>query len=64
MATTITVSEGTRRMLERLKKNSGARSFDDLLAGIAMKELAIPGSLFGGVRGISREFRRDHEERL
>jgi len=64
MATTITVRQTTRKMLERLKTQRGAKSFDDLLAGIARKELEIPDSLFGEVKGLSKNFKREHEERL
>ena len=64
MATTITVSQATRRMLERLKEDRGAKSFDELLAGIARKELAIPESIFGEVKGLSRNYRREHEDRI
>jgi len=64
MATTITVRETTRKMLERLKTERRAKSFDDLLAGIARKELEIPDSLFGEVKGLSKNFKREHEDRL
>ncbi|KXB01152.1 hypothetical protein AKJ45_00985 [candidate division MSBL1 archaeon SCGC-AAA261F19] len=64
MPTTITVKRGTREKLERLKKERKAKSFDQLLADIAEKELGIPDSLFGKVKGIKENFEREHEERL
>ncbi len=51
-------------MLERLKEERGARSFDDLLGGIARKDMDIPKSLFGGVKGLSTSYGREHEDRL
>jgi len=64
MATTITIRQTTRGMLERLKEERGAKSLDDLLAGFARRELGIRNSLLGEVKGLRRSFKREHEDRL
>ncbi len=62
VATTIRVTEQTRRKLEKLKDQRRARSLDELLAQIADRELAMPKSLFGKVKGLRKNFAREDEE--
>ena len=64
MPTTITVKKTTREKLEKLKNKRGAESFDQLLGEIADEELGVPKSLFGKVKGIKKNFEREHEDRI
>ncbi|MFB6294534.1 MAG: hypothetical protein ABEI97_02130 [Candidatus Nanohaloarchaea archaeon] len=64
MPTTITVDRTTHAKLAKLKEAEGAETFDELLAGIADRELAVPESLFGAASGLRDNFEREHEERV
>jgi predicted CopG family antitoxin len=60
MPTTVQVSAETRRLLERLKKDMGLESYDDVIGRLAKKQAGMPESLFGACRG-SKPFRREPE---
>lgn len=60
MPTTVQVSNETRHLLERLKKEMGLRSYDDVIRKLAKKEAGMPQSLFGACRG-SKPFKREVE---
>jgi predicted CopG family antitoxin len=61
MTTTVQVRDETRRLLERLKKQMGALSYDDVIRRLAKSKAGIPESLFGACRG-SRRFVREKED--
>ncbi len=63
MPTTITVKEKTRRKLQELKKRKGSPSYDRLLEDMADRELKMRDSLFGKTKGLSKNFKREHEDR-
>lgn len=52
MSTTIQVKETTKQQLEMLKEKYGASSYDQVIAEITRKELNIPKSMFGKVKGL------------
>lgn len=56
MAKSIRLRESTYRALVRLKERMGARSFDEVVAKLAYKELGIPEDLFGADRGKVKPF--------
>jgi predicted CopG family antitoxin len=58
MTTTVQVRDETRRLLERLKKQMGASSFDEVISKLARSKVGVPDSLFGVCRG-SRRFVRE-----
>jgi predicted CopG family antitoxin len=60
MTTTVQVRDETRRLLERLKKQMGAQSYDDVIRRLARSKAGIPDSLFGACKG-SRRFVRERE---
>jgi predicted CopG family antitoxin len=60
MPTTVQVSAETRRLLEKLKKDMGLESYDDVIGRLAKKQTRMPESLFGACRG-SKPFRRESE---
>lgn len=59
-STTVQVSLETRRLLEKLKKEMGLQSYDEVIGKLAKKEAGIPASLFGACKG-SKPFRREQE---
>jgi predicted CopG family antitoxin len=61
MTTTVQVRDETRRLLERLKKQMGAPSYDDVIRRLARSKSGIPDSLFGACKG-SRRFVRERED--
>ena len=61
MTTTVQVRDETRRLLERLKKQMGLFSYDDVIRRLARSKTGIPDSLFGVCRG-SRRFVREKED--
>jgi len=61
MTTTVQVRDETRRLLERLKKQMGALSYDDVIRRLARSKSGIPDSLFGACKG-SRRFVRERED--
>lgn len=61
MTTTVQVRDETRRLLERLKKQMGALSYDDVIRRLARSKSGIPDSLFGACKG-SHRFVRERED--
>ena len=61
MTTTVQVSDETRRLLEKLKNQMGAPSYDDVIRRLAKSKSGIPDSLFGSCKG-SHRFRRETED--
>lgn len=61
MTTTVQVRDETRRILERLKKQMGLQSYDDVIMRLARPKTGIPDTLFGACRG-SRRFVRERED--
>ena len=47
--------------MQRLKKQMGVLSYDDVIARLAKSKAGIPDSLFGACRG-SRRFVREKED--
>ena len=61
MSTTVQVSTETRRLLEKLKKEMGLGSYDEVIGKLAKKQTGTPGSLFGACKG-SKHFEREAED--
>ncbi len=61
MTTTVQVRDETRRLLERLKKQMGLPSYDDVIRRLVRSKTGIPGSLFGACSG-SHRFAREKED--
>lgn len=62
MTTTVQVRDETRRLLERLKKQMGVFSYDDVIRRLARSKASIPDSLFGACRGSHRFVREKEDE--
>lgn len=62
--TTVTISGETHRKLKELKKEREADSFNELLEEIADKELEVPDSMFGAVKGMKKGDIRDRNDRI
>lgn len=62
MATTIQVKERTMRLLDALKRATGARSYDEALQSLLEERFKLRGEMFGVDRGRISSFRE--EERL
>ena len=60
MATTVQVKRPTLRILDRLKKELGVKSYDEVIRILAESKRGIPSSLFGACRG-SLSFKREQE---
>ena len=52
----IQVKESTYRLLERLKGRMGARSFNEVIEKLALKELGIDRDMFGIDKGRIKPF--------
>ncbi len=63
MATTVQVSATTKQLLDQLKDQMRAASFDDLLATMAREKMAIPQSLFGCAKGVGPWTKEDRDDR-
>ncbi|MHB1907815.1 MAG: hypothetical protein ACYCQJ_02955 [Nitrososphaerales archaeon] len=61
MSTTVHVSAETRRLLEKLKKEMGLESYDEVIGKLAKKQTGTPESLFGACKG-SKPFKREIED--
>ncbi len=57
MAKTIQVRENTYRLLERLKRRMSAKSFNEVIERLAMRELELSDDMFGVDRGRLPPFR-------
>lgn len=60
MATTVQVRDETRRLLDKLKKEMGLTSYDEVIRTLVKSRTGLPESLFGACKG-SRPFRREPE---
>jgi len=56
---TVQVRESTYRLLKRLKRKMGARSFGELIEKLALKELGIDDSMFGVDKGRLTPFKKE-----
>ncbi len=59
--TTIQVRDDTRRLLEKLKKQMGLATYDEVVKKLARSRSGLPESLFGACKG-SRRFVREREQ--
>ncbi|MBS7626794.1 hypothetical protein KEJ51_07160 [Candidatus Bathyarchaeota archaeon] len=62
MVTTVQVREETQRLLERLKREMGLTSYDEVISRLVRAKTGLPSSLFGACRGSHPFFREDEEE--
>ena len=60
MATTVQVRDETRRLLEKLKRDMGLGSYDEVIRTLAKSKTGLPKSHFGACKG-SRPFVRERE---
>jgi len=51
MTTTIQVSDNTKQLLERMKKEQKERSYDAVIQHLVRKDLKVAESMFGAVKG-------------
>ena len=51
MVTTIQVKEKNLKLLEEIKRATGAKSYDEVLGKLLREKLKIPESMFGVDRG-------------
>ena len=59
--TTVQVRDDTRRLLEKLKRQMGLRTYDEVIKTLARSKSGFPKSLFGACKG-SRGFVRAKEQ--
>ena len=52
MPTTIQVSDTTRQVLERLKEQQHAASYDQIIQQLVQKQNKVPTSMFGALKGL------------
>jgi len=52
MATTIQVSDGTRQVLERLKKQQHATTYDQVIQQLIQVKTKVPTTMFASVKGM------------
>ncbi|MBI5389335.1 hypothetical protein HZB01_03060 [Candidatus Woesearchaeota archaeon] len=66
MVTTIQVEETTKQLLEGLKEEKKANTYDQLIREMIMKEKEIPKSMFGTAKGFNLKVERleFHEVKL
>ena len=62
MTTTVQVRDETRRLLERLKKEMGLTSYDDVIRRLARSKAGVPDSLYGACKGSHRFVREKEDE--
>ena len=56
MSKTILVSDRTYEVLKKLKKKYKARSFDEVISRLILKEMGLPYDMFGIDRGRIKPF--------
>jgi predicted CopG family antitoxin len=61
MTTTVQVKDETRRILDRLKRELGLNSYDEVISRLVRKRTGSPESLFGACKG-SEPFIREKED--
>ncbi|MBI2666814.1 hypothetical protein HYX13_04335 [Candidatus Woesearchaeota archaeon] len=59
MNTTIQVSAGTRQLLEHLKREEKAPSYDAVIQHLVFKKKKVAGSFFGTVKGLTWKKKED-----
>jgi predicted CopG family antitoxin len=59
--TTVQVREDTRRLLEKLKRQMGLGTYDEVIKRLAKSKSGVPESLFGACKG-SLVFVREKEQ--
>jgi len=59
--TTVQVGDDTRRLLEKLKRQMGLGTYDEVIKRLARSKSGFPESLFGACKG-SRRFVRAKEQ--
>ncbi len=62
MATTIQVSDTTKQMLDLLKEKKQMRTHDKLIQNLIEEEVAVPKSMFGAAKGLSKWKKEDRAE--
>ncbi len=60
MATTVQVQEQTRRLLDKLKREMGLSSYDEVINRLVRVRTGVPQSLFGAYKG-SHHYIREAE---
>ncbi len=55
---TVQIKESTYRLLERLKKRTGAKNFGEVIEKLALRELGIEDSMFGIDEGRLTPFKK------
>ena len=60
--TTVQVREDTRRLLERLKKQMGLGTYDEVIKRLAKSKSGVPESVFGACKGSLRFVREKEQE--
>jgi predicted CopG family antitoxin len=64
MPTTIQVKKDTRRLLEKLKRQMGVSSYDEVIRRLVRRRAGVPSSLFGSCRGSMPCVREKEEEHV
>ena len=59
MTSTVRVSQTTKQMLDLLKKEGHAKTYDQLIQQLLEKHLMIPESMFGAFKGLKKWTRAD-----
>ena len=54
MSTTIQVSEMTKQILETIKEEEHARSYDEIINHLVVQHKHIPTSMFGSLKGMEK----------
>jgi hypothetical protein len=62
MSTTIQTSKKTAQLLRELMKKTGAKSYDEVIAGMAREKLSVPKSMFGSNPKLGRFTEKDEME--
>ena len=62
MSTTVQVSVTTKQMLEMLKEDKKLKTFDQALQYLLDKELKIPKSMFGALKGLGKWTKADRAD--
>jgi hypothetical protein len=60
--TTVQVREDTRRLLEKLKKQMGLGTYDEVIKRLARSKSGVPESLFGACKRSLRFVREKEQE--
>jgi hypothetical protein len=62
--TTVQVGEDTRRLLEKLKRQMGLGTYDEVIKRLARSKSGVPESLFGACKGSLRFVREKEQEHV